>query len=58
MIAAVSYLHANNICHRDLKLENWLYESDEEDAALKLCDFGFGQATRLAARSCRVCVSE
>jgi len=43
MIDACSYLHSHNICHRDLKLENWLYEDPSEDAKLKLCDFGFGQ---------------
>jgi serine/threonine protein kinase len=43
MLDAVSYLHSQNICHRDLKLENWLYESPSQDARLKLCDFGFGQ---------------
>ena len=45
MVAAVSYLHANNICHRELKLQNWLYQSDHDDANLMLCDFGFGQVS-------------
>jgi len=43
MLDAVSYLHSQNICHRDLKLENWLYENPSQEAKLKLCDFGFGQ---------------
>ncbi|CAE8591875.1 unnamed protein product [Polarella glacialis] len=43
MLDAVSYLHSQNICHRDLKLENWLYENPHPEAKLKLCDFGFGQ---------------
>lgn len=43
MLDAVAYLHSQNICHRDLKLENWLYENPSPDAKLKLCDFGFGQ---------------
>lgn len=43
MLDAVSYLHSQNICHRDLKLENWLYDSPAKDSKLKLCDFGFGQ---------------
>jgi len=43
MLDAVSYLHSQNTCHRDLKLENWLYENPSQDAKLKLCDFGFGQ---------------
>lgn len=43
MLDAVSYLHSQNICHRDLKLENWIYENPTQEARLKLCDFGFGQ---------------
>ena len=41
MLRAVTYLHENNVVHRDLKLENWLYISDADDASLKLIDFGF-----------------
>eukprot|EP00929_Paragymnodinium_shiwhaense_P046886 TRINITY_DN23838_c0_g1_i1.p1 TRINITY_DN23838_c0_g1~~TRINITY_DN23838_c0_g1_i1.p1 ORF type:complete len:1778 (-),score=399.41 TRINITY_DN23838_c0_g1_i1:81-5414(-) len=43
MLDAVAYLHSQNVCHRDLKLENWLYENPSHTARLKLCDFGFGQ---------------
>jgi len=46
MLRAVAYLHTHNIVHRDLKLENWLYESEEEDALLKLIDFGFAKMTK------------
>ncbi|KAF4680056.1 hypothetical protein FOZ60_014130 [Perkinsus olseni] len=42
ILYAVSYLHSLNICHRDLKLENFVYTDDTEDSRLKLCDFGFG----------------
>ncbi|CAD7965396.1 unnamed protein product [Amoebophrya sp. A25] len=43
MLLAIGYLHNNNIVHRDLKLENWLYENEDEDAKLKLIDFGFSK---------------
>jgi calcium-dependent protein kinase len=43
MLRAVGYLHSHNIVHRDLKLENFLYESRAEDAALKVIDFGFAK---------------
>lgn len=40
MLKAINYIHSHGICHRDLKLENFLYESKEHDH-LKLIDFGF-----------------
>jgi len=43
MLLAVGYLHAHNVVHRDLKLENFLYQSKEDKAALKLIDFGFAK---------------
>ncbi|CDJ58125.1 CAM kinase, CDPK family, putative [Eimeria maxima] len=41
MLAAVNHCHQHNICHRDIKLENWVYLDEREDAPLKLIDFGF-----------------
>jgi len=43
MLSAVEHCHSNNICHRDLKLENWVFESEHEDAELKLIDFGLSR---------------
>ncbi|CAM9226548.1 unnamed protein product [Scytosiphon promiscuus] len=40
MLSAVRHCHAHGLCHRDLKLENWVFESDAPDAELKLIDFG------------------
>jgi len=42
MLLAVNYLHSHGLVHRDIKLENWLYESDQSDH-LKLIDFGFSK---------------
>jgi calcium-dependent protein kinase len=36
MMSAVRYCHANSIVHRDLKLENFLFESEQPDSQLKL----------------------
>lgn len=41
MLSAVAFLHCRHICHRDLKLENWVLESGRDVwSPLKLIDFG------------------
>lgn len=58
MLRAVAYLHSQNVVHRDLKLENFLYQCDGIDdsttATLKLIDFGFAKhwdpSTRMQAK--------
>lgn len=46
---ALSYLHSNGIVHRDLKPENLLYDSDRDDAELKLSDFGLAKKISVGA---------
>jgi len=41
MLRAVYYCHSHGIIHRDLKLDNFVYETQAEDAEIKLIDFGF-----------------
>ena len=41
IMSAVSYCHDRGIVHRDLKLENILFVSEEPDSPIKLIDFGF-----------------
>jgi len=44
MLCAVNYLHEMRICHRDLKLENFILASKEDqNSSLKLIDFGFSK---------------
>eukprot|EP00929_Paragymnodinium_shiwhaense_P061395 TRINITY_DN30660_c0_g1_i1.p1 TRINITY_DN30660_c0_g1~~TRINITY_DN30660_c0_g1_i1.p1 ORF type:complete len:632 (-),score=127.43 TRINITY_DN30660_c0_g1_i1:99-1994(-) len=52
MLLAVNYLHWHGIVHRDIKLENFLYEDKHSDH-LKLIDFGYSKiwdnATKMRA---------
>lgn len=41
LVSAVHYLHEINIVHRDLKPENLLMTSCDDDADMKIIDFGF-----------------
>mmetsp|Transcript_8925 Transcript_8925/g.16035 ORF Transcript_8925/g.16035 Transcript_8925/m.16035 type:complete len:580 (-) Transcript_8925:12-1751(-) len=52
MLLAVNYIHNQGVVHRDLKLENFLYETKTSNH-LKLIDFGFSHIwepnTKMAA---------
>jgi len=49
MLLSVNYLHSEGIVHRDLKLENFLYEKRGGDY-LKLIDFGFSKVCEKSAK--------
>ncbi|CAG9327340.1 unnamed protein product [Blepharisma stoltei] len=40
IFTAVNHLHNINICHRDIKPENFLVSSKDNDADIKMIDFG------------------
>ncbi|CAG9316343.1 unnamed protein product [Blepharisma stoltei] len=46
ILGIVNHLHKVNICHRDLKCENFMYEDDEPNSELKLIDFGLSKKFR------------
>ena len=52
LLSAVAHMHANDVIHRDIKLENVLLSSRAADAELRVCDFGFAKsASELAGRA-------
>ncbi|EER02181.1 calcium-dependent protein kinase 1, putative [Perkinsus marinus ATCC 50983] len=55
MFSAVNYCHEHNICHRDLKLENWMFLDKSPNSPLKLIDFGFSQRFTSGVPLTRVC---
>ncbi|XP_061341194.1 serine/threonine-protein kinase SRK2I-like isoform X2 [Gastrolobium bilobum] len=46
LISGVSYCHAMQVCHRDLKLENTLLDGSPA-LHLKICDFGYSKSSLL-----------
>lgn len=43
LFSAINYLHERGISHRDLKPENFLFESQADDAEIKIIDFGLSR---------------
>jgi len=56
VLLAVAYLHAQQIAHRDLKLENFLYAKKDSDL-LKLIDFGLAKFWDPSTRMSQACGS-
>ena len=41
IVSAVIYMHSLGLVHRDLKLENILFDENAKENQIKLIDFGF-----------------
>ena len=48
LLRAVTYLHANHVMHRDLKMSNLLLS---DDGTLKVCDFGLARTCQGSSHS-------
>lgn len=46
ILSVVSFCHLQGVVHRDLKPENFLFTTKDEDAPLKIIDFGLSELTR------------
>lgn len=55
ILKGVGYLHSHGIVHRDLKLENMIFQTDKDDSLIKIADFGlskFFQAGTVLSTMC------
>ena len=41
MLDAINFIHQQNIVHRDIKPQNFLFQEKKGLTILKLCDFGY-----------------
>ena len=53
MLSAIAHCHEIGIVHRDLKLENFVFESNDSEAGMKLIDFGLSKKFSAARRRAR-----
>ena len=43
ILSAVAFMHSRNIIHRDLKFDNIMFETMDEDSPVKIIDFGLAK---------------
>jgi serine/threonine protein kinase len=55
ILSGLAYLHSKGIIHRDLKPENLLLTSKDENASIKLVDFGFAEQCGKENRLTKCC---
>jgi calcium-dependent protein kinase len=55
ILQALTYMHSIGVTHRDLKLENIMYETPEPNSGIKLIDFGLSQRFLTGENMRKVC---
>mmetsp|Transcript_3121 Transcript_3121/g.4693 ORF Transcript_3121/g.4693 Transcript_3121/m.4693 type:complete len:717 (+) Transcript_3121:227-2377(+) len=58
LIKGVQYLHERKIAHRDLKPQNLLLESSDDNTSVKICDFGFAKRVHMPQSLTTLCGSK
>jgi len=58
LIQGVKYLHERKIAHRDLKPQNLLLESSDDNTSVKICDFGFAKRVHMPQSLTTLCGSK
>uniref|UniRef100_A0A6U6K7F4 Calmodulin n=1 Tax=Odontella aurita TaxID=265563 RepID=A0A6U6K7F4_9STRA len=55
ILRAISYMHKRNVCHRDIKLENIMYENPDVTSPIKLIDFGLSNKFTKGEKMLKAC---
>mmetsp|Transcript_28789 Transcript_28789/g.45341 ORF Transcript_28789/g.45341 Transcript_28789/m.45341 type:complete len:712 (+) Transcript_28789:186-2321(+) len=58
LIEGVKYLHERKIAHRDLKPQNLLLETSDDNTFVKICDFGFAKRVHVPQSLTTLCGSK
>jgi serine/threonine protein kinase len=58
LIKGVQYIHERKIAHRDLKPQNLLLESSDDNTSVKICDFGFAKRVHVPQSLTTLCGSK